>query len=77
MNDIALPQIHVIIMPPDELGRRPLLDAFRQHQQLPAVEGVVLAAVAEVFFDPFAYFHMQILGNGKVAPVKERMDVLP
>jgi len=76
MNDITLPQIHVVIMPPDELGRRPLLNVFKQHQQLPAVEWIVLTAIAEVLFDSLAYFHIKILRNSEISSIKERMYIL-
>ena len=71
-----LTQIHVLIVPAEEIAFRLERRFVRQSYEF-SVRGIVFVAVLKLFFDPPTHFHSIVRCNRDVSAVKEGVHVLP
>src|SRR5262245_19751009 len=62
-------------MPAKQVRSRPLVFVSRDHQELLAIVLVVLLSVLELLSDPAADLDTQVIRNGQVTSVEQRVEV--
>ena len=66
---------NLLVVPVQELPRRPLGGVVGECDQRASVQGVVLFPVVELLTDPWAHFDPVVGRHGHVARVEERVQV--
>src|SRR5581483_7048963 len=70
-----LAEIDLAVMPSQEIGRWAVLCRCGQHPQRLPVVGVILASVLELILDSTTDLHPQVLRDGQITAVKQRVQV--
>src|SRR5581483_2149595 len=73
-SNLPSPEILLFVVPTQRLGVRPPVSSSRSLDRL-AMQGIVMPAVFELFFNAAAHLKCQLWRHGHIAGVEEGVDV--